>query len=253
MIAAAALPRRPEGGRVGKDKWQGRRAGAFIFDLDGTLIDSGRDIALSANFVRGHFGLPELAPDVVLAYVGDGASLLVRRVLSHDGAAAPDPQVDEGLEVFREHYGRHCLDHTRLYPGVLETLRHFRLFPLAVATNKPRAFAVKILDGLKVGAAFRRVVCADDVAHRKPDPEPLRRCLEGLAVPPAQVVVVGDSLHDVQAARALGACAVGAAYGLTPAGRLREAGPDLCIGGFAELRDLFPSRPEPLDRGGRMA
>ncbi len=229
---------------MGRTKWQGRRADAFIFDLDGTLVDSGLDIALSANFTRVSLGLPELPIETVIGYVGDGAPMLIRRLLSHEAPPATEEAVRRGIAVFREHYGRHCLDHTRLFPGVLETLAHFRRLPLAVATNKPRAFTDQMLTALHVRDAFRRVVSGDDGEARKPDPAPLRACLEGLTVAPERVVVVGDGPNDVQAARAIGALAVGVTYGLTPVGALRGAGADLLIDRFADLRELFPSRPD---------
>jgi phosphoglycolate phosphatase len=227
---------------MGRRSYGGRRAAALIFDLDGTLVDSGLDLALAGNFVRVRFGLPELPVHDVTGFVGDGVARLVERSLTVDGVPPDEERLAEGLAVFRDHYGRHCLDNTRLYPDVLPTLGHFHRLPLMVATNKPRAFTERILAGLHLEGAFRRVVCGDDVARRKPDPEPLRRCLEGLDVDPAAVAVVGDSPQDVRAARALGAVAVAVAYGLKPAGVLRAEGPDLLLDSFGELRRAFPSR-----------
>ncbi len=210
-------------------------AAAFIFDLDGTLIDSRRDIAAAANAVQAWRGAPALTEEEVAGYVGDGARELVRRLLARAGTAAGEAEVAAGLAVFRRHYGRHLLDHTRPFPGVLETLEHFRSLPLAVATNKPRAFTRAILAGLGLEAYFRRVVSPEDAGRRKPDPTPLRICLEGLDPPPGAVVVVGDSPHDIAAARAIGAAAVAAAYGLTEPARLRAAAPDLIIQRCDEL------------------
>lgn len=225
-----------------------RRAEAFIFDLDGTLVDSGRDLAVSANFVRARFGLPELPESVVVSYVGDGVGKLVERALADLSGPSAAERVAEGLDVFMDHHGRHCLDHSRLYPGVLETLRRFADFPLMVATNKSRRFAVKVLAGLRIDGAFRRVVCGDDVARRKPDPEPLALCLQGLGVDPRDAAMVGDGINDVLAARALGCTAVGCAFGLTERSRLLATGPDLVLESFAELADHFVSRPAPAPR-----
>ena len=236
---------------MGKGKYGGRRAAAFIFDLDGTLIDSGRDIAASANFTRGHFQLPRLPEETVRGYVGDGVQRLLQRALGHDvrtgltgeaGLPVADDQLDEALAVFADHYGRHLLDTTRPYPGVLEILSRFQAFPLHVATNKPREFTMQILGGLHLDGAFRRVVGGDEVPARKPDPGHLQACLEGLNVPPEQVVMVGDSPNDVLAARALGAVSVGCTFGLVPPGTVKAAGPDLILERFADLADLFPSR-----------
>jgi phosphoglycolate phosphatase len=238
----------------GLGKFKGIHPAAFIFDLDGTLVDSGLDIALSANFTRVHFGLPELPVPTVIGYVGDGVARLLDRALGHDahsgrtgrtgraGLAVSEEMHAEGMRVFADHYGRHLLDNTKVYPGVLETLARYRKIPLHVATNKPRAFTDRMLEGLHLAGAFRKVVCGDETPRRKPDPAHLRAVLEGLDADPAQVVVVGDSPNDVQAARALGAVAVACTFGLVAPGLLKSAEPDFTIDAMAELSRLFPSR-----------
>jgi len=232
-------------------KYKGRRAEAFIFDLDGTLIDSGLDIALSANFVRVHFGLPELPVTTVKGYVGDGVAQLLMRTLGHDvrsgqtgpaGLPVSEERHAEGLGVFADHYGRHLLDNTSLFPGVLDVLARFQRIPMHLATNKPRAFTDTILAGLHLAGAFRKVVCGDETPARKPDPVHLEVCLEGLDVTPRNVVVVGDSPNDVNAARALGAVSVACTFGLVAPGLLNAAEPDFAIAEMGELAGLFPSR-----------
>jgi phosphoglycolate phosphatase len=134
------------------------------------------------------------------------------------------------------------LDNTRLYPGAVEVLARYRDFPLLMATNKPRLFTDRILQGLHIDAAFRKVVAGDETPALKPDPIHLERVMEGLDVRAAEVVMVGDSLNDIGAARAFGALSVGCTYGLTAPGVIRAAGPDLVIDTLGELMDLFPSR-----------
>ncbi len=236
---------------MGKGKYKGRHAGAFIFDLDGTLVDSGLDIALSANFTRVHFGLPELPVETVKSYVGDGVAVLLQRALGHDiysgqtgatGLPVPESMLDQGLSVFADHYSRHLLDNTRLYPGVLEMLARYQRFPLHVATNKPRNFTDAILKGLHLDGAFRNVVGGDEPSARKPDPAHLIMALHGLTVDPAEVVVVGDSPNDIMAAQAMGGISVGCTYGLVRPGIVRSANPDFVIDDITELNKLFPSR-----------
>jgi len=238
-------------GRDVLGKYKGRRAEAFIFDLDGTLIDSGLDIALSANFTRVHFGLEELPVPVVKGYVGDGVANLMTRTLGHDvrsgqtgpaGLPVSDQMHAEGMSVFADHYGRHLLDHTTLFPGVLDVLARFQRIPMHLATNKPRAFTDPILGGLHLAGAFRKVVCGDETPERKPDPVHLEVCLDGLDVDPAEVVVVGDSPNDVNAARAMGAVSVACTFGLVPPGLLKASHPDFTIDAMGELSGLFPSR-----------
>ena len=232
-------------------KYKAPRPLAFIFDLDGTLIDSGLDIALSANFVRVHFGLPELPVELAKSYVGDGVAKLQERVLGHDldsgetgptGLAVSEDRHAEAMAVFFDHYGRHLLDNTVLYPGVLDILARYRVVPVHLATNKPRVFTDLILKGLHIEAAFDKVVCGDEAPVRKPDPSHLRACLPEDMTDFAQVVVVGDSPNDVNAARALGAMSVGCLYGLGTPGLVRSAEPDFMIDEMGELSRLFPSR-----------
>jgi phosphoglycolate phosphatase-like HAD superfamily hydrolase len=90
--------------------------------------------------------------------------------------------------------------------------------------------------------AFRKVVCGDETPARKPDPAHLEACLEGVEVAPQDVVVIGDSPNDVNAARALGAVSVACTFGLVPPGLLKAAAPDFTIDSMIELADLFPSR-----------
>lgn len=238
---------------MGKKKYKGRRVEAFIFDLDGTLVDSGLDIALAANFARGHFALPELPVATIQGYVGDGVVRLLTRALGHDvltgltgdaGLPVDAHRLDEGLEVFGDHYGRHLLDNTVAYAGTLDVLSRFRRFPLFVATNKPRRFTDAILQGLHLDGAFRRIVAGDEAPARKPDPAHLAACLDGLAIDPRNVAVVGDSPNDIHAAKALGAVSVGCTYGLVAPGTVRAAEPDLTIDSIGELALLFPSRAD---------
>ena len=231
--------------------YKGIHPGAFIFDLDGTLIDSGLDIALSANFTRVHFGLPDLPVPTLKSYVGDGVAKLLTRSLGHDvrsgqtgaaGLPVSEEMHAEGMTVFADHYGRHLLDNTTLYPGVLEILARFQRIPQHLATNKPREFTDKVLSGLHLAGAFRKVVCGDETSARKPDPGHLKITLEGLDIAPSEVVVVGDSPNDILAAKAFGGVSVACTFGLVPPGLLKSAGPDFTIDSMGELAGLFPSR-----------
>jgi len=207
----------------------------LVLDLDGTLVDSSRDIAASVNAT-----LQQLAPgsaaiplERILAFVGEGARLLVERSLEHAALALP---VDEVLAAYLDGYRERLLDTTRLYPGVAGALA--ALGPagpaLAVLTNKPGDMSRAILEGLGVAARFERVLGAGDVSARKPDPAGLVMLLNELGVPAGQAWMVGDSATDVHAARAAGMRVAGVAWGFDPTG-LRAAGPDRILGAPAEL------------------
>ena len=199
----------------------------LVFDLDGTLVDSSRDIAAAANEALGRVapGAPEIPLDSILAYVGEGARRLVERCLQH---AKLDLSADDVLPAYLECYAGRLLDTTYVYPGVREALDALEGTTLAVLTNKPGDFSRAILEGLGVARHFARVWGAGDVTSRKPDPEGLLRLIAALCSSPAETWMVGDSATDVGTARAAGARAAGVTWGFHPAG-VRAAGPDLLL------------------------
>lgn len=211
----------------------------LVFDLDGTLVDSTRDLATAVNraLARVLPGAPALAVDVVRGFVGEGATLLVRRCLDHVGRT--DAPTEALLDAFLEAYGGCLLDTTHLFPGVEETLAWLRARreppALAVLTNKPGEMSRTILDGLGVGAHFARVLGSGDGSPRKPDPDGLVALMHQFGAAPHATALVGDSRIDVLTARAAGVVTVGVEYGLDPAG-LRAAGPDAVVADMDALR-----------------
>ena len=198
----------------------------LVLDLDGTLVDSSRDIAaaLDAALQRLVPGTAPIPLERVLDFVGEGARLLIERSLEHASLALP---VDELLAVYLDCYRERLLDTTRLYPGMAEALA--ALGPagpaLAVLTNKPGDLSRTILEGLGVADRFARILGAGDVPARKPDPAGLLALLDELGIPAAEAWMVGDSATDVHTGRAAGVRVAGVAWGFHPAG-LRAAGPD---------------------------
>jgi phosphoglycolate phosphatase len=173
-----------------------------VFDLDGTLIDSRRDLAESVNALIVERGGTALPVDAVTAMVGEGARLLVARALA---AASRDGDVDEAVARFLDIYDQRLLIHTRLYPGTLEMLEAVaRTATLAILTNKPQRPTERILEGLGIAAYFAAVVGGDSVFGRKPDPAGLRHLMSRAGVLAAQTILVGDSPIDWRTARAAG-------------------------------------------------
>lgn len=183
-----------------KEKFQGA-ARAVIFDLDGTLIDSKKDLVLSVNATLRQIGRPELPEDVVASYVGSGAPVLIRRAL---GGEASEMELQHALTFFLDYYERHKLDFTRAYPGVREMLEQLREVPMAVLTNKPANMSVRILEGLGLKQFFRVTYGGDSFATKKPDPLGANTILEEFGLSSAEAVLVGDSEVDVQTARNAG-------------------------------------------------
>ena len=208
----------------------------LVFDLDGTLVDSSRDIAAAANatLARVAPGAAAIPLEAILSYVGEGARLLIERCLSH---ARLDLSADEVLPVYLECYAERLLDTTRLYAGVAEALDGLAGTALAVLTNKPGDFSRSILEGLGVASRFARIWGAGDVATRKPDPGGLLRLMSDLGAGAEDTWMVGDSATDVGAGRAAGVRVAGVTWGFHPGG-LRAAGPELLIDDPRDLASL---------------
>lgn len=182
-----------------------------VFDLDGTLVDSRRDLAESANAVLQEFGCAPQPEQAVGRMVGEGAAALVARAF----AAAGCPQPPEALSRFLAVYNSRLLKFTRPYPGVAELLANLQpRVTLAVLTNKPLAATRVILDELGLARYFlTRVVGGDGPFPRKPDPAGLLHLIADAGVSPDRAVLVGDSIVDWRTARAAGAHACMARYG----------------------------------------
>jgi phosphoglycolate phosphatase len=208
----------------------------LVLDLDGTLVDSRRDLADAANELLAGFGAPPLPTGDVVSMVGEGARLLVSRVLA---ARRVDTDVDAALSRFLDLYDRRLADHTRPYPGVVETLERLAgRMALAVLTNKPQAPTIRLLDALDLTRFFVRAIGGDTPLGRKPAPEGLASLCRHAGVAPAQTLMVGDTWVDVQTARHAGTRACFADYGF---GRPPEAGlapGEIRIARFSDLLDV---------------
>jgi phosphoglycolate phosphatase len=192
-----------------------------VFDLDGTLIDSRRDLADAANALIGERGGAPQPVDAIAAMVGEGAPLLVKRALAAGGLDPDDPTA---LPRFLELYDERLLVHTALYDGTRAALEDiFHTAALAVLTNKPQRHSERILEGLGVASMFQRIVGGDTPLRRKPDPEGLEHLMAAAKAGPGDTILVGDSGIDLRTARAAGTriCLVRYGFGF------RFAAPDL--------------------------
>jgi phosphoglycolate phosphatase len=182
-----------------------------VFDLDGTLVDSSRDLAAATNALLADLGRTQLSHDDVVSLVGEGAAVLVRRALERVGL---DPGTPNALEQFLVHYDARLLDTTRPYPGMVDTVRflHDR-HRLAVLTNKPMRPTMRILEGLEMDALFSDVIGGDSPHGRKPVPAGLLDLVARAGVAPAETLLVGDSPVDLETARRAGTHICLARYG----------------------------------------
>jgi phosphoglycolate phosphatase len=207
----------------------------LIFDLDGTLIDSKLDLAQAANAPRGHLGMPPIENERVYSYVGNGAPVLIRRVL---GEEATEAQVQEALEFFLEYYRDHMLDFTVLYPGVREALDRLRDagVRMAVLTNKPVKISRAILAGLGVGEHFRQVYGGNSFDFKKPHPIGVETLMEECGATQETTMMVGDSSVDIETARNAHVKSCGVTYGFQP-WTLQSVPPDLLVDRMEDLAE----------------
>jgi phosphoglycolate phosphatase len=227
----------------------------LIFDLDGTLVDSRKDLSSSVNHVRKSFGLSPLSEDAISGYIGDGAQMLIQRALGPD---AQEPDVHSGLQLFLAYYREHMLDESVLYPGVSETLARLSDCRMAVLTNKPVRFSRMMLEGLGILHHFAAVYGGNSFERKKPDPVGVFQILSDTSGRIENTWMIGDSAVDVLTGRNAGAATCGVSWGYA-AESFRQTPPHFVIHRFEELealvrgRDLYdplpPSAAVPLKGG----
>ena len=182
-----------------------------VFDLDGTLIDSARDLADAGNALLSSYGVPPLPQARIVGMVGDGARELVRRLLA---ACALDVPLDDAMARFLREYDDRLTANTRPYDGVVEMLERVSCVAhLAVLTNKPGDAARRLLAAFDLERFFTGVIGGDTAVARKPDPAGLLSLVGRAHVTPAQALMVGDSVADLRTAVAAAVPACLARYG----------------------------------------
>lgn len=202
----------------------------FLFDLDGTLIDSKADIVKSVNLALEKLGLPLIAGPRIAGFVGNGVQKLILRTLRESTRSEPAGDlVDNTIKLYMDEYGKHLMDSTALYPGIRETLDALSWAECAVITNKPESFSRRILEALGVADRFRTILGGDSTKKRKPDPEPLRLVMNECRALPAETVMVGDSGVDIRAGKAAGTITCGILGGFGTREELEAEGSDLII------------------------
>lgn len=201
----------------------------LIFDLDGTLVDSLADIAAAVNFARAQFSLPALSRDSVCNNIGDGLKNLIKRSF----ADAPELDLELALQLQKQYYSEHMLVHTRLFPGVAETLPKLAAkHSLALVTNKPQSASEEICRELKI-SQYLSIIIGDAPGRKlKPHPEAIIGALAQTGDQPEQSWMIGDHYTDLAAAAAAGCQACFCKYGF---GQTRGEKADLQIESFEEL------------------
>lgn len=210
----------------------------LVCDLDGTLVDSGRDLAASGNALLAAYGAPPLDDEMVIGMVGEGAATLVARLLAARQVAA-EPQ--DALARFLALYDARLLDHTRPYPGIPEALTTLASMAvrLAVLTNKPAGATERILAGLELRPFFGWVIGGDTPHGRKPAPAALHWLMAAAGADAARTLMLGDSAIDLETARNAGTRVCLARYGF---------GFARCPPGMFTGNELFVDAPDEIPR-----
>ncbi len=239
------------------DKLQNIRGVAF--DLDGTLVDSAPGLTAAVDNALYALELPMAGEERVVTWIGNGADVLIQRALTWARqeraalrAAQGKPSVDHDdipqaeqqailRKLFDRYYGEVAEEGSFLFPAVAATLGalHAKGLPLALVTNKPTPFVAPILASLDIAKYFTVVIGGDDVKNKKPHPEPLLLVAEKLGLAPADLLFVGDSRNDIQAAKAAGCSSIGLTYGYNYGEPISLSEPDYIFDQFNELLPAF--------------
>jgi phosphoglycolate phosphatase len=204
----------------------------FLFDLDGTLSDSKKDLVTAINKTLVTLGFPELPEETIITLVGKGVSKLLANF-------SGDPSAKfETYRVYMEQLDKHLLDTTKPFPGVLETLSSITK-KKAVVTNKLSAMAERVVIGLGIADEIDFIVGADTAQSMKPNPEPIIFALKQFGVEPSRTVMVGDTIDDIAAAKAAGVIPCGVTYGFGTRQDLADAGAEIIIENISELPAHF--------------
>ncbi len=207
-----------------------------VFDFDGTLADTWRDIAAALNRTLADAGLPAVGGPDVRFWIGEGAMKLLERAVPEEERDAD--RLATLFESFRGHYDRCLLDTTEPYRGIVDCLDALAGSSLAVASNKPTRFLPRVIDGLGLKGYFGIVLGGDTLDVQKPDPRVLAHLIAQLETRPDQVWMVGDGAIDIETGRNSGARTIGCAWGLRGRDELRAARPDFLVESPSEIPPL---------------
>ncbi len=211
----------------------------YLFDLDGTLVDTAPDINAALNHALQRHGYTGVDEAITRHWIGHGARVLIRQALQNQQAAAAtsDTITDALLTDFIRYYEEHIADNSKPYPGVIDALKQLRRrgAKLAVVTNKLTTLSEQVLDALELTRYFESIVCGDSTDNPKPAADPALLACRELSVPVTRVLFVGDSATDVDCARAAGCDVVCVPDGYNHGIAASELGADAVIESLQDL------------------
>ena len=217
---------------------------AVIIDLDGTMLDTVPDFHVAINAMRAELGLAAITQERIALMIGKGSEKLIRDVLALDyDSAAVEAHFSQAMAAYQRHYLAINGQYATLYPEVVEGLQALREqgLRLACVTNKPIAFATPLLAQKGLDGFFEVVYGGDSLARKKPDPLPLLTVCADFDLAPGQVVAIGDSSNDAEAARAAGCFVLTVPYGYNHGRPIQETDSDGIVDTLLEAADLIRS------------
>lgn len=205
----------------------------FIFDLDGTLADSSKDLTNALNHALVSMGMEPANEDNMARLIGTGLKSLFLNLADNN-----KEKFFKAFTLYLEHMEEHLLDNTIAFPGVVETLSTMKQ-KKAIVTNKFEKMATRLIEGIGLLPHIDLVVGADTAPKMKPDPVPILHALERFDVSPSRAVMVGDTMDDIRSAEAAGVISCGVDYGFGMKEDLEKAGAKVIISSFPELSKYF--------------
>lgn len=214
----------------------------LIFDFDGTLVDSKRDIAIAVNHTLASFAIPPLDEETIAGYVGSGIAELMKGAMKAGGDMCISPSLlEKARDIFKEFYDVHCVDNTGWYPHVFETLRELsKKYLLTILTNKPQNLTDKIIEKLGGASLFKQVLGTHNGFEKKPDPAGALHLMEQAGVGPKETLLIGDSIVDAQTTTNAGIDLGLVTYGFGKDAELKDAKPLFRISDFSFIMHYLP-------------
>jgi len=207
----------------------------MIFDLDGTLLDSAKDIILSVKAVLKELGYPEKTEEEIASYIGWGSTQLLQGSLGVE-----DPSiVKKSVDMYWDHYRQHCMDHAKLFPGAKEILEHYKEKKKVIVSNKVREFVEFQLKEMNINDYFAKVVGGDDAKCAKPHPCPILDILKEFKAVPDEAIMIGDMKIDIDAGKAAGVHTCAVTFGIGDRKALLGSDPDFVISDLIELKEII--------------
>jgi phosphoglycolate phosphatase len=207
----------------------------ILFDFDGTLVDTGKDLLDAINYTRNTLALPPLTFAQANKHIGIGQTYLVDKAT----ADAPHRDLEKTIKTFRDYYSQHMHDHSTFYPGIAELLISLKEHKLGIVSNKYSYYIKDILPKLHCPVVFDIIIGPDSLPARKPDPAPIIHAAQALQTPLDQTIMIGDSLFDIRAGKAAGVKTIGVTYGFSTQEEVRAEQPDYIVESPEKILDII--------------